>query len=341
MSKTGIVGLGGALIVACLVGWLAGRGARDSVEPLPVALPDAAVLAIDAVDDHEVSRLSAMKPDRSDVPPPVASRPALPPIDMPFNHSVEALEEAAQNGDVVAACRLAAEALRCWNAHQMAMFLSSEERQIERMADSKLDAEQLERRIDGWMERKQVLENTMVSCEGVDVSVVQLARYDALAAAAGDPVARIRYLNATHLQPGVVIRHPEVLNQYRTNAYGYFMQALKAGDLQVLQSWQASVYFGELSALSSVLPESWQDPGFYNALIEQLTDTQRAATSLYDIPSTEPSPEQRAEAARVYTQYFAGAEPLEQHVMSQEAAVEAALLGMHEEGPERCQSLSH
>ena len=336
MNKAGAVGLCGALVVVGVIGWVAGRGMRDAGPPLPVASPDVAMPAIDASDAPEVSRL-----DRLGAPLPSVARPTLPPIDLPFNQSVDVLEEAARGGDVVAACRLAAEAYRCSSLRQMTKFLSNEERQIRQMSHSQLDDEQMERRITAWIDKKGMLENTLASCEGVDASSAQMVLYDSLATAAGDPLARIRYLSGERLYPGAMIGHPRLLEHYRTHALGYFMQALEAGDLEVLRLWQASTRFGELLALSSVLPEPWKDPAVVDAVIDHLTDTQRANDSVYDDnPVSEPSPEQRAEATRIYARYFADSEPRKEHTISPQAAMDAALLGMPAtESPEYCLGL--
>ncbi len=334
MRKAGIVGLGVGLVAAGVIAWAVMRGAGGTDDPLSVTSPGATALGIDAMDTPEVPRLPAVKPERPDVPSPTASRPALPPVDMPFNQGVEALEEAARGGDVVAACRLTTEAWRCFNARQMARFVNEEERQIEQLASRDLDAEQLEQRIDAWMDRKQSLEATMASCEGVDVSFPKLFDYDWLATTAGDPVARLRYLGSMHLTPGVLIRHPELLDHYRTHAFDIFMQALETGDLGAVQLWQSSAQFDNGFALYAVLPEPWQDPRLVSAVIEQLTEDQRAAIGFHLPVDSEPSPEQQAEAARIHARYFA-ATPAKQ------SSSFADVFGGHEPDTQRCEDLAH
>lgn len=314
MSKTRIIGLASALVVACAIGWLAlaGRGTHDAKDPLPVASPDAVPLGIDAMDAPDVVRPPAMKPDRPGAPQtpssPVASRPALPSIDMPFNQSMEVLEEAARNGDPVAACRLTAEISRCWNARQMVAVLPMEERQIERMAEHDTDAKLLDKRIDSLVKMNQTIDHIVAGCEGVEASLAHLVRYDGLAAAAGDPVARMRYLSATNLTSGVSLRHPELLEHYRTHAYSYFIQALEAGDLEILTLWHASTQFEDMSPLTFVLPEAWQAPGLVNAVMQHLPDSQRSTLNRHGLPTTEPTSEQQDEAAHIYARYFASAE---------------------------------
>ena len=337
MKKTVMIGLSAGLVVLGVVAWAVMHGAAIGDDPLPVAPPDAVASDMEVMDAPEAARLPAMKPPRPEVSPTVAVHSVLPPMDMPFNQSVEALEEAARKGDPVAACRITAEAWRCQGARPMMAYMSNEELQIRSMAHENHDARQLEEKIDLLLKRKQALEKILASCEGVDVSITQLSRYDQRAAAAGDSFARIRYLRGGHLSPANVLRHPELLDHYRTHAYGYFMQALEAGDLGVLQLWQGSIQMEDASALSAVLPEAWRDKGLVAALIDQLTNSQRMPFAPHDAFTPKPTPEQRAEAARLYKRYFANTDPATYYRSFPRFSGD----GMIGENPERCEGLVH
>lgn len=343
MNKTRVFGWSGVLVVTCMIGWVAGYGVRDAMEPLSVAAPKVVISDVRALDVPVTSRLSGKIPDRSEASSPTVSHPALPPIDMPFNQSVDVLEEAAREGDPVAACRLSSEAWRCLRARQMVILSPEDEHQIGRLANDDAPMEQLEQRVDGWLEQKQWMESTVASCEGVDISMPTLFNYDGMAASSGDPIARLRYLSSSHLDPAVVIRHPEMLTHYRTHAYAIFMQALEAGDLGVVALWQASVNPRSFDtyALSAVLPEAWQDPGVVDALVELLTKEQRSSVgssvrhlglAAGDVPSVE----QQAEAAHLHARYFAA--NLSQK--RQSTSTIAAFIGSDAD-PQHCQDLAY
>ena len=304
------MGAGGVVIAACVVGWVIARSTGEPMTPLATSPPDAAGVATDALEAPAVSPIPAVALDRVSI----ASRPAPPPPGTPFNQAVEALEIAARAGDPVAACRLAAEAFRCQSTRQMAAYQSTE-RQIEQMAGGNLDAAQLEKRIDAWLRQKQTVEKTLKSCEGVDTSPVQLARYDIRATELGDPLARTRYLMGTHLNPGTLMRHPELLDHYRTHAFDYFTQALETGHPSILLLWHANTQYPDMQALPAVLPEPWREPGLVGALIAQFSDAQRAVLGQYiqnAALDVEVSPEQHAEAARIHARYFSTAQPLQE-----------------------------
>lgn len=307
------IAMGGVLVIACVAAWAFVRGMDAPMEPLAASPLDAIELATDAT--PTVSRIDGAGMDRATLPSSPRKPAELPPMDTPFNQAVEALEAAALAGDVVAACRLAAESWRCWSARQWAHFMTNEERQIEQMSQGNLDAGQLERRIDAWMAQKQATEQTLMACEGQDTSSVRLAYYDRLASESGDPFARMRYLSGIQLNPGATLRHPELLDDYRAHAFDYFTQALEAGDLEILDLWHNSTRLGDMAALTGVLPESWREPAFVEAVIAQLSDTQRGALAQHLRSTTlgaSSSPEQQAEAAHLHARYFADVQPRKQ-----------------------------
>ena len=124
----------------------------------------------------------------------------------------------------------------------------------------------------------------------------------------GDPVAQVQYLQGHHLNGAWLLRDPTLLDHYRRHANRYFMQALETGEPSLIALWHQVAQAGENAALAEFLPEAWRTRGFVAALTDQLSEAQREGIffpGMLDRRRVEPTPEELAEAARVFAQYFA------------------------------------
>lgn len=304
------IAMGGVLVIACVAAWAFVRGMDAPMEPLAASPLDAIELATDAT--PTVSRIDGAGMDRATLPSSPRKPAELPPMDTPFNQAVEALEAAALAGDVVAACRLAAETWRCVNTRQMESLLIGEGRDLQILAKGSLNDMQLEARLDSWSARRQAADQILMACKGVDTSPVRLANIDVQAIELGDTAARMRFLTGGHLSPANTLHYPELLNHYKTHAFRYFTQSLEDGNLEILHLWYINTRFGHMQALPAVLPEQWREPALVEAVIAQLSDHQlvELGQSLHlNMLEHDVLPEHQAEAARIHARYFSSTQP--------------------------------
>lgn len=242
--------------------------------------------------------------------PRAASTAELPPAELPLRERFDALDAAARRGDAAAACELGAALARCANLARFGPMVGDGERELRGLARD-TDEERLESRIEFIALRGKLLDDARRDCAGAEaLPALERARYFAIAARAGHVGSMVEYLGLNHIGASTLIRDPGLVTEFRRDAPGFFARALAAGDLGLLRAWHAASHAPDYAPLHEVLPPEWRTPGFTRALLQQLSDAQRRRylRGYGDDDALAVSDAERAEAERVFAQYFAEGE---------------------------------
>jgi hypothetical protein len=271
--------------------------ARGTPEASPSGRGDGARVEIEPAGPARTSADSRPAPSS-----PAAAGPVLPSL-----AEDDGAAGAARNDAARAACELAALARHCQMVRNMLEHQPDETREIDRLSAGHLEQAEVERQVGLIAERQRLLEDAQSRCTSVDATPQVVLRHTLAAAGLGDPVAQVLYLQGHHLNGAWLLRDPTLLDHYRRHANRYFMQALEAGEPTLIALWHMAAQAGENAALSEFLPEAWRTRGFVAALTDQLSEAQRDGIffpGMLDRRRVEPTPEEQAEAARVFARYF-------------------------------------
>lgn len=250
----------------------------------------------------------AAQPEASVLDPGLATASPAATVPAPAPASGKAEPPEAREDAARAACELAALTRHCQMVRNMLEYQPDDTREIDRLSAGHLEQDEVERQVGRIAERQRLLEDAQARCAAIDTSPQAVVRHTLAAAALGDPVAQVQYLQGQHLTGAWLLRDPTLLDHYRRHANRYFMQALEAGEPTLIALWHMTAQLGENAALTGFLPEAWRSRGFAVALTDQLSEAQRDGIffpGMLDRRRVEPTPEEQAEAARVFAQYFA------------------------------------
>jgi hypothetical protein len=293
-----------ALLLAA--GLLAAISWRFASPPLPRGTPQEAPSARGdpARVEIEPGRPGRTTPDARLAPSsPAAGVPVLPSPTGDDGAAGDARDDAART-----ACELAALSRHCQMVRNMLEYQPDDTREIDRLSSGHLEQAEVERQVGLIAERQRLLEDAQSRCTTVDATPQAVLRHTLAAAALGDPVAQVLYLQGHHLNGAWLLRDPTLLDHYRRHANRYFMQALEAGEPTLIALWHQVAQAGENASLGEFLPQAWRTRGFVAALTDQLDEAQRDGIffpGMLERRRVEPTPEERAEAERVFARYFA------------------------------------
>jgi hypothetical protein len=183
---------------------------------------------------------------------------SLPARDMPLKRVFNDLRSRADAGDVAAATRLYRDLRTCAELDNLEWFLA---RAADETLDDKIDgtnAQALENyrvQLEAVESRKQVMQKTRRLCDGLDRDMLE-SQLTSLQKAAllGEVHARACYLSKgpTYDNRGLT-RHPEWLQEYRTNVKSMIDAGLKAGDWKVVDIVRRAYEPGSDGMLAGVL----------------------------------------------------------------------------------------
>ena len=175
-----------AALAICAGVWWRGSGPTPpSAEPLPAAHDDglAQSVSVGDVPGNDSARMPAAP---------------LPPVNAPIAAIATTLQQRADAGDSRAACRLAAELIRC---RQDAAFLAAVADPKSPMSDRLARAGKLDEAI-SLDERMLLMSEQQQQCRALPEGLLDRAgEYLAAAARAGEPEAMILYVEGQHFAP--------------------------------------------------------------------------------------------------------------------------------------------
>lgn len=164
------------------------------------------------------------------VPGPRAPPAPLPPLDQPLRLVGADLRARADNGDAPAACRLAAESLRCEGAAQAVREAERALAQVESITSDEIRLQYRERLQASMANHTR----TTGHCEGVaPLSAAEGVRYWRQAALAGHPPAMRHYAIGNAFRLRDIVGVARELETYHREAEGIAVRAARAGDLDL------------------------------------------------------------------------------------------------------------
>lgn len=297
----------GMLVLAC-VGLLV-RGGGDAATGVQERAPG--VTTVDVVNE-DVEAPAAPRAEPAAAVAEVQSIEIAAAAVLPLRDRFADLDAAARAGNARAACDLAAELDRCAKVEAFQRANPTED-QVTRLAQRGIEPDDLQTKIDALVARDEVLGRVSTHCAGIPREVLRTdADYFAMAASAGHVPSQLRILGGGHLHAAAVLRDPTLLDDYRANAATYFNNVVQAGELDLLRLVARGLRYGSEMPIDEFMPAEWREPAFINALIDLLSEEQRAATfppGMLPTPGEEPTTEQRQRAEEIYSRHFANSTP--------------------------------
>jgi hypothetical protein len=180
--------------------------------------------------------------------------PPLPPVGAPIREVVAQLKEAAEAGDVIAACRLGTELTRC---HQLRQADAADNTSMQLQMVKPGTPEEAAVR-SGIEERARLIAPVRLACDGVTKEQADSAfRYLLRAAHGGNLAAMTQFAIAPPL-PQNVLEDLEGWAAYRDHAPTFFDRAIRAGDLRAAFVAQFHMVAGIGVAGGTALPRDHQ-----------------------------------------------------------------------------------
>ncbi|WP_242112564.1 hypothetical protein [Luteimonas aquatica] len=227
----------------------------------------------------------------------------LPARDLPLKRIFNDLRARADAGDVAAATRLYRDLRTCAGLDSLDWFLA---RAADETLDDKVDgtnAQALENyrvQLEAVESRKQVIQKTRQLCDGIDRSMLE-SQLTSLQKAAqlGEEHARACYLsNGPAYDSRGLMRHPEWLQDYRTNVKSMIDAGLEAGDWKIVDIVRRAYEPGSDGMLAGVLGQNPVE--YYRYLKLYRLGAEEGRTSALDrqlaAAAARIKPEQRADA---------------------------------------------
>ncbi len=236
---------------------------------------------------------------RSPAPHPARLAPApdapLPPDDVAVDQVIAALDARARAGEARAACRVGSELQRC-----LKMQYWDESRWLSQAAQTELGpdtGEAMFAELDRLLARGAQLRE---ACARVAPQVRrELPRYHLVAALGGNIHSAAQFATGIAIDPGDLVRDPQLYALYRAHAWPLFLQAFEAGHPDVLLAWAQASRGNHM--LGGVLPEEWRKPEVAQTLAQRVVFRDPRSPA---IQPQQLSPEQAAEVEDLYRQRF-------------------------------------
>ena len=209
-------------------------------------------------------------------------------------------------------------------------YSSNVELQARVLAQRDPRGQDMDRQIDATLQDQDEDAGALVHCEGVDATRwMAPARYFHLAAQAGHRPSMLQFLRPEGWGIENVFRDPELVPLFRADAPRYFLQLLQDGDPALLRHWSATALTSQ-DILPGLLPPPYNEPGFASAMRQYLMAARGSAMPPMPFPVPHPpTPEQLAEAERVYARYFTSREDFAaRQAQSDELATRRAVASM-------------
>jgi hypothetical protein len=307
-STATVSGVASMLVLAALA--LAWRESAPDQPPQPTAPDPSGATSRNAEAPTPAQELAALAAhDSADASVDPTEGFELPPPDVPLRDVFDSLDRMARRGHTLAACRVAAELMRCSRVHGATQRLRQEDARIRAMAQRQTSERFIEREIELIAAQRVIIEDATKVCAGFDLDSVPVpARYLAVAAQGGHVPSMIEYFSGSASNTSAFLRDPGLAEAYRRHGPVFFAAALESGDPALLQQWYRATQDPLYSVLAPMLPEPWRDPGFFHALADLLPPAQRDAVMpgyAQRLGRIEPTPEQRARAREVFDRHFA------------------------------------
>jgi hypothetical protein len=242
-------------------------------------------------------------------PSPTSGQPTQgPPLPglIPPAELVELLEPRARAGDSAAACRLAAELVKCRSALQWTTMSEAQISQaVANMGEHGVPEESIERSRHNYesrnLQRRQ--------CEAIPEHLRGQAPWLYLQAAQhGNVQSMVAFAQGAGIGGAEMVANPDLYLSYRENAFHLWRQALQAGSVAAVHAWVEALQSNGFQFLAGALPEEYQDLELAIALKDEIDV---AIGSGPGTPTIENLPEiTRLRARAMFEQHFAGSEQL-------------------------------
>jgi hypothetical protein len=221
---------------------------------------------------------------------------------LPADQRIVALEQAAAQGDAIAACRAAAELIRCRSMR--AWTETSDTFYIDQLARMELSEAQLERATAKLVEATAA--NRRLKEECLRVPTERLARigYHHLASArAGNVDSMLLFANAVGIGGEEMVADPGLYALYRAHGWEMFRGAFEAGDPKAVFAWVSALDSRGFSFLGGLLPPDWRTPDVARELNRRLF--QHIVEPQDAVAPTDLSPEVAAQVDELFERHFA------------------------------------
>ncbi len=313
------------VLVTSWVGW--NTLSRDAAS----AIADRSEEVVGADDENAGEVLAEGEPSRSTrrqaelsgakpIPPTIqpTQSPPLPGL-LPPTELVELLEPRARAGDAAAACRLAAELVKCRTALQWTTM--SEQQIVQNLATlgqhEGITAERIERTRNDYEARNL----RKSQCEAVPLSLRGEAPWLYLQAARqGNVQSMVAFAQVAGVGGAEMVTNLDLYMAYREQAFPLWRQALQAGSVAAVHAWVNALRSNGFHFLAGALPEEYQDLELAIALKDEID---AAIGSGSGAPTIENLPEiTRLRARALFEQHFAGSGQLSSIAQQRPGAAE-------------------